>query len=88
MEIGYHDIPLNKKKKEKMKYAEIKELSTEEIKDRIKEEKANLTKMKFGHAVSAIENPMQIRSLRKTIAQLNTELRTREINEAVNTPAV
>ena len=58
-----------------MKYAEIKELSVEEIKERIKEEQANLTKIKFNHAVSALENPMQIRTLRKTIAKLNTELK-------------
>lgn len=62
-----------------MKYAEIKELSTEEIRDRIKEEKANLVKMKFAHAVSAVENPMKIRTLRKTIAKLNTELTQREL---------
>jgi large subunit ribosomal protein L29 len=61
-----------------MKYAEIKELSLEENKDRITEERANLTKLKFGHAVSALENPMQIRVLRKTIAKLNTELKARE----------
>lgn len=63
-----------------MKYAEIKELSSEEIKERIKEERANLTKLKFNHAVSALENPMQIRALRKTIAKLNTELKARELN--------
>lgn len=63
-----------------MKYAEIKELSVEEIKERIKEEQANLTKIKFNHAVSALENPMQIRTLRKTIAKLNTELKARELN--------
>jgi large subunit ribosomal protein L29 len=63
-----------------MKYAEIKELSVEEIKERIIEEQANLTKIKFNHAVSALENPMQIRTLRKTIAKLNTELKARELN--------
>lgn len=63
-----------------MKYAEIKELSVEEIKERIAEEQANLTKIKFNHAVSALENPMQIRTLRKTIAKLNTELKARELN--------
>lgn len=63
-----------------MKYAEIKELSIEEIKERIAEEQANLTKMKFNHAVSALENPMQIRTLRKTIAKLNTELKARDLN--------
>jgi large subunit ribosomal protein L29 len=62
-----------------MKYAEIKELSLEEIKVRIQEEKGNLTKLKFSHAVSAVENPMVIRTLRKTIAQLNTELKQREL---------
>jgi large subunit ribosomal protein L29 len=36
--------------------------------------------MKFNHAVSALENPMQIRTLRKTIAKLNTELKARELN--------
>lgn len=62
-----------------MKYAEIKELSVEEIKERIQEEQANLTKLKFNHAVSAVENPMQIRTLRRTIAKLNTELKAREL---------
>lgn len=62
-----------------MKYAEIKELSVEEIKERIREEQANLTKLKFNHAVSAVENPMQIRTLRRTIAKLNTELKAREL---------
>lgn len=59
--------------------SEIKELSVEEIKGRIKEEKANYAKLKFSHSVSAVENPMQIRSVRKTIAQLNTELKQREL---------
>lgn len=62
-----------------MKSSEIKELSVEEIQDRIKEEKAMYTKLKFSHAVSAIENPLKIRTTRKTIARLNTELRNREM---------
>ncbi|MCO4292127.1 50S ribosomal protein L29 [Solitalea sp. MAHUQ-68] len=60
-----------------MKYAEIKELTVEEIKARIAEEEANLTKAKFGHAVSALENPLKIKALRKDIARLNTELTQR-----------
>jgi large subunit ribosomal protein L29 len=63
-----------------MKTSEIKELSNQELLDRIKEEKSNMAKLKFNHAVSAVENPMQIRNVRKTIAQLNTELRSRELN--------
>ena len=62
-----------------MKYSEIIELSTEEIVDRIKEEKSAYTKLKFSHAVSAIENPMRIKTLRRTIAQLQTELKKRQL---------
>lgn len=67
-----------------MKYTEVKELSTDELKDRINEEKAALTRMKFAHAVSAIENPMKIRTTRKTIARLQTELRQRDLNTGSN----
>ncbi|HYH57554.1 MAG TPA: 50S ribosomal protein L29, partial [Anseongella sp.] len=44
-----------------MKYEEVKELTTQELKDRIAEEKSNLTRLKFSHAVSALENPLRIR---------------------------
>jgi large subunit ribosomal protein L29 len=60
-----------------MKNSEILELSTEEIVARINEERANLTKLKFAHTVSAIENPMRINKVRKDIARLNTELTKR-----------
>jgi len=68
-----------------MKNSEIRDLSVEEIKDRIAEEKALYTKLKFSHAVSAIENPMKIKETRKTIAKLNTELRSRELNVQTET---
>ncbi len=65
-----------------MKYSEVTELSTEELVARISEEKANLTKLKFAHAVSAIENPLRINKVRKDIARLNTELTNRKAAEA------
>lgn len=65
-----------------MKNSEIIELSTEEIVDRITEEKSNLTKLKFAHAVSAIENPSRINKVRKDIARLNTELTKRKAANA------
>ena len=61
-----------------MKNSEILELSTEELTARIGEERANLTKLKFAHAVSAIENPLRITRVRKDIARLNTELTKRK----------
>jgi large subunit ribosomal protein L29 len=62
----------------KMKNSEILELSTEELVAKIGEEKNNLTKLKFAHAVSAIENPSRITKLRKDIARLNSELTKRK----------
>jgi large subunit ribosomal protein L29 len=60
-----------------MKNSEILELTTEELNARVGEERANLTKLKFAHAVSAIENPTRISKVRKDIARLNTELTKR-----------
>jgi len=60
-----------------MKNSEILDLSTEELVARIGEERANLTKLKFAHAVSAIENPTRITKVRKDVARLNTELTKR-----------
>ncbi|OAQ41788.1 50S ribosomal protein L29 [Pedobacter psychrophilus] len=65
-----------------MKYSEIKELSNEEIVTRIQEEKATLTKLKFAHAVSAIENPTRINKARKVVSRLNTELTQRTAKAA------
>ncbi len=66
-----------------MKKEDIKELSTDELQERLKEEKALYTKMKINHAVSPIENPMKIRIVRRGVAMIKTELskRSRETAE-------
>ena len=61
-----------------MKNSEILELTTEELVARVGEERTNLTKLKFAHAVSAIENPLRITKVRKDIARLSTELTKRK----------
>lgn len=65
-----------------MKNSEIIELNTEELIARISEEKANLTKLKFAHTISAIENPSRITKVRKDIARLTTELTKRKAASA------
>ncbi len=64
-----------------MEQSEIKQLSTPDLREKIKEEKGLLAKMKMSHAVSPVENPMKIRVARKAVAKLMTELRQREIAE-------
>jgi large subunit ribosomal protein L29 len=64
-----------------MKNSEIKELTTKEIAERIDAEKERLVKMRLNHAVSPLDNPMQLREARKNIARLNTEMSKRELTE-------
>lgn len=61
-----------------MKQQEISKLSVEELKTRLANSTETLTKMKIGHTVTPIENPLQIRHTRRTIARLKTELSKRE----------
>jgi len=61
-----------------MKNAEIKNLSTEDVQAKLAEAKAQFSKMKLAHKISPLENPIQIRDLRKTIARLNTQLTNKQ----------
>ena len=53
----------------------VKDLSVEELVAKIQEEKKALANYKLNHAVSPLENPMQIGSARRTVARLKTEIR-------------
>lgn len=57
-----------------MKNNEITQLSDSDLKSRIVLFEEQISKMKLSHKVTPMENPLQIRSLRKDIARLNTEL--------------
>ena len=60
-----------------MKTAEIKELTAQDIVERLETERANLLKMKLNHAVSPLENPGKIKESRRDIARMLTILRQR-----------
>ena len=64
-----------------MKHTEITALSISDLKEKILSEREALRKLKFAHQVSSIENPMKMKASRKLIAQLNTELRAKEIQK-------
>ena len=65
-----------------MKQKEITQMSISEIQEKLNEEKSSLVKLELNHTVSPIENPLKIRSTRRAIARLMTELRKREIESA------
>lgn len=66
---------------EVMKAKEVKELTTAELQERLDAEKAALVSMKLNHTISPLDNPLQIREARKTIARIATELRQRELTK-------
>ena len=62
-----------------MKQSVIKELSNEDLLERLEEEQKQLIKLKLNHAVSPLENPNKIVDYRRTIARLKTEIRKRQL---------
>ena len=64
-----------------MKIAEIRELATNELAERIEAEVANYNQMVLNHSISPLDNPAQIKKLRRTIARMKAELHQRELNK-------
>ena len=60
-----------------MKQDIVKDLTNEEVRDRIAEERASYAKLKMSHAVSPLENPLKIKTSRRLIARLETEYKKR-----------
>lgn len=65
-----------------MKQEDIKNQSSEDLKEKLAENSALISRLKMNHAVSPLENPKQISAVKKTIARLKTEIRKRELSEA------
>ncbi|WP_373775684.1 50S ribosomal protein L29 [Porphyromonas loveana] len=63
-----------------MKIAEIKELATKELQERLDAEVAVYDQMRINHAVSPLDSPAQLKHQRRMIAQMRTVLRQRELN--------
>jgi len=61
-----------------MKNADIRNLTVEELLNKIEEGSRDLQRLKFAHFASPIENPMAIRNTRKDIARMFTELTVKQ----------
>lgn len=64
-----------------MKIAEIREIATNELAERIEAEVANYNQMVLNHSISPLDSPAQIKKLRRTIARMKAELHQRELNK-------
>ena len=62
-----------------MKKADLSQLTTGDLQEKLKEERNSLDKMKFTHTISPAESPARITHSRKSVARMLTELRKREL---------
>ncbi|NCP22008.1 MAG: 50S ribosomal protein L29 [Flavobacteriales bacterium CG_4_9_14_0_2_um_filter_35_242] len=62
-----------------MKQSEIKELSVKDLQEKFKDLKKNYGDLKMAHTISPLENPIQLRALRRTVARIATEITKRAI---------
>ncbi|MBY8909562.1 50S ribosomal protein L29 [Salinicoccus roseus] len=65
-----------------MKANEIRNLTTSEIENNVKELKEELFNLRFQLATGQLENTARIKEVRKTIARMKTTIRERELSEA------
>lgn len=70
-------IKLNKMTR--MKQSEVKELSVADLQEELVRSKMSYTELKMAHAITPLENPIQLRVMRKSIARIATELTKREL---------
>lgn len=61
-----------------MKNSDIRELSVADLTEKFSSLKSEYAELKIAHKIAALQNPMQIKNLRKTIARIATELNNRK----------
>ncbi|WP_420457764.1 50S ribosomal protein L29 [Neolewinella sp.] len=61
------------------KTLELRDISDSDLRDQLNETTGSFEKMKFDHTVNGIENPLQLRTVRRDIARIKTEIRRREL---------
>lgn len=64
-----------------MKNQEIRELPDKDLSERLETEKAELNLLKINHSITPLDNSGSIKEKRRSIARINTELRTRELKK-------
>ena len=62
-----------------MKAKELRELTTEELLNKVEELKAELYNLRFANATGNLEKPSRVKEIRKTIARIKLIIREREI---------
>jgi large subunit ribosomal protein L29 len=53
-------------------------MNEQDLRARLADDQQRLKKLEFAHAISPLENPMTIRSLRRDISRLKTEIKLKQ----------
>ncbi len=61
---------------------DLKELSVEDIQEKLRSTEREYVQLKFDHASKGLDSPIRIRKMRRDIARMKTELRNRELSDA------
>ena len=64
-----------------MKIKEVREMDASTLAETLDNLKEKLNQLKLNHAVTPLENPSQIKAVRRDIARVMTEIRQRELNK-------
>ncbi|MBQ3339439.1 MAG: 50S ribosomal protein L29 [Atopobiaceae bacterium] len=70
-----------------MKYADIAKLTDDELAKKLEEGRAELFNLRFQMATSQLDNTARVKIVKRDIARVQTEMRTRQIaadNAAAN----
>ena len=62
-----------------MKAAEVRELSSDDLTSKLKEARAELFNLRFQMATSQLDNTARVKTVKRDIARVQTEMRTRQI---------
>jgi large subunit ribosomal protein L29 len=62
-----------------MKAKEIRELSVEQLNEKVLELKKDLFNLRLQHATNQLDNPIKIAEVKRDIAKIKTVLREREL---------
>lgn len=57
----------------------LTDLTENDLQARIQEDEMRLKKLEFAHAITPLENPQSVRSLRRDVARLKTALQKRKL---------
>ena len=65
-----------------MKAKDMRELSVNELTEKLSDLKAELFNLRFQHAINQLDNPGRIETVKRDIARVNTVLRANELKDA------